>query len=66
MAYLGTADCPFSGATFYVQGGMVKIFRSWEMGDGVEQDDRWTVDGLSRAMAPLADLPYAKAPNMNG
>ncbi|MGE0726664.1 MAG: SDR family oxidoreductase [Acidimicrobiia bacterium] len=66
VAYLGTADCPFSGATFYVQGGMVKIFRSWEMGDGVEQDDRWTVDGLSRAMAPLADLPYAKAPNMNG
>ncbi|MGD9754203.1 MAG: SDR family oxidoreductase [Acidimicrobiia bacterium] len=66
VAYLGTADCPFSGATFYVQGGMVKIFRSGEMGDGVEQDDRWTVDGLSRAMAPLADLPYAKAPNMNG
>jgi hypothetical protein len=44
---------------------MVKVFKSWEMGDGVEQDDRWTVAGLAKAMAPLADLPYAKAPNFN-
>jgi len=65
VAYLGTADCPFSGCTFYVQGGMVKVFKSWEMGDGVSQDDRWTVAGLAKAMAPLADLPYAKAPNFN-
>jgi NAD(P)-dependent dehydrogenase (short-subunit alcohol dehydrogenase family) len=63
VAYLGTADCPFTGCTFYVQGGMVKLFRSWEMGEGVDQDDRWTVSGLAQAMKPYADLPYAKAPS---
>ncbi|MFN0028841.1 MAG: SDR family oxidoreductase [Acidimicrobiales bacterium] len=65
VAYLGTEDCPFSGATFYVQGGMVKLFRSWEMGEGVEQDDRWTVAGLAQAMAPLADRPEARAPSFS-
>jgi NAD(P)-dependent dehydrogenase (short-subunit alcohol dehydrogenase family) len=65
VAYLGTADCPFSGATFYVQGGMVKVFKSWEMGDGVDGGDRWTVSGLADAMRPLADLPYAKAPSFS-
>ena len=62
VAYLGTADCPFSGATFYVQGGLVKLFKSWEFGEGVEQNDRWTVSDLAKAMAPLAELPYAHAP----
>jgi NAD(P)-dependent dehydrogenase (short-subunit alcohol dehydrogenase family) len=62
VAYLGTADCPFSGATFYVQGGMVKLFKSWEFGEGVNQDARWEVADLAEAMKPLADLPYAQAP----
>jgi NAD(P)-dependent dehydrogenase (short-subunit alcohol dehydrogenase family) len=65
VAYLATADCPFSGATFYVQGGLVKVFKSWEMGEGVNQDERWSVAGLAEAMAPLADLPYAKAPDFS-
>ncbi|MPY95463.1 MAG: SDR family NAD(P)-dependent oxidoreductase [Acidimicrobiia bacterium] len=62
VAYLGTADCPFSGSTFYVQGGQVKLFKSWEFGDGVDQDARWEVADLAEAMKPFADLPYAKAP----
>jgi NAD(P)-dependent dehydrogenase (short-subunit alcohol dehydrogenase family) len=62
VAYLATADCPFSGATFYVQGGLVKVFKSWEMGEGVNQDARWSVADLAEAMRPLADLPEAKAP----
>lgn len=44
---------------------MVKLFRSWEMGEGVEQEDRWTVAGLAAAMAPLADRPEAHAPSFS-
>jgi NAD(P)-dependent dehydrogenase (short-subunit alcohol dehydrogenase family) len=54
VAYLSTADCPFNGETFFVQGGVVKRVRSWEMGETVEQQATWTVDGLREALAPLA------------
>jgi NAD(P)-dependent dehydrogenase (short-subunit alcohol dehydrogenase family) len=55
VAYLATADCPFTGETFFVQGGTVTRFRSWEFGDKVERDSRWTVEELAQALAPLAD-----------
>ena len=42
---------------------MVKVYKSWELGDGVDQDARWSVAELAEAMRPLADLPYAQAPN---
>ena len=29
VAYLATADCPFNGGTFFVQGGSVRIFEPW-------------------------------------
>ena len=51
VAYLATADCPFTGETFYVQGGTVKLMDPWRIGDGVEQPERWTVDGLRDALA---------------
>jgi NAD(P)-dependent dehydrogenase (short-subunit alcohol dehydrogenase family) len=54
VAYLATADCPFTGETFFVQGGQVKKFQSWKMGDGVEQDERWTVAGLQSELSKLA------------
>ncbi len=53
VAYLATAECPFNGETFFVQGGTVKKVNTWAFGDGVEQADRWTVAGLSAALAPL-------------
>jgi NAD(P)-dependent dehydrogenase (short-subunit alcohol dehydrogenase family) len=56
VAYLATADCPFNGSTFYVQGGAVRLMEPWRMGDGVEQADRWSVDGLKEALAKLAPL----------
>jgi NAD(P)-dependent dehydrogenase (short-subunit alcohol dehydrogenase family) len=56
VAYLATADCPFNGATFYVQGGTVRLMESWRMGDGVEQADRWSIDGLKEALAKLAPI----------
>jgi NAD(P)-dependent dehydrogenase (short-subunit alcohol dehydrogenase family) len=54
VAYLATADCPFTGETFFVQGGQVKRFQSWAFGPGVERDDRWTVSELAAAMKDLA------------
>jgi NAD(P)-dependent dehydrogenase (short-subunit alcohol dehydrogenase family) len=50
VAYLATAGCPFTGATFFVQGGAVKLVKGWELTDGVEQEDRWTVAGLAAAL----------------
>ena len=54
VAYLATADCAFNGATFFVQGGTVRIVKSWDFGDGVEQNARWSVGALAEALAPLA------------
>ena len=46
VAYLSTADCPFTGETFFVQGGVVKRVQSWEMAETVEQPEMWTVEDL--------------------
>ena len=54
VAYLATADCAFNGGTFFVQGGTVRIVKSWDFGDGVEQNERWSVGALAEALAPLA------------
>jgi NAD(P)-dependent dehydrogenase (short-subunit alcohol dehydrogenase family) len=54
VAYLATAACPFNGETFFVQGGSVRIVKTWEFGEGVEKSERWTVGGLGEALAPLA------------
>jgi NAD(P)-dependent dehydrogenase (short-subunit alcohol dehydrogenase family) len=54
VAYLSTADCPFSGETFFIQGGTVRRVQSWTMAETFEQHERWTVAGLQDALAPLA------------
>jgi NAD(P)-dependent dehydrogenase (short-subunit alcohol dehydrogenase family) len=54
VAYLATAECVFTGETFFVQGGVVKRVKSWEMAETVEQPDKWTVADLASALAPLA------------
>jgi NAD(P)-dependent dehydrogenase (short-subunit alcohol dehydrogenase family) len=54
VAYLASADCAFTGETFYVQGGVVKRVRSWEMAETVEHPGRWTAAELAAALAPLA------------
>jgi NAD(P)-dependent dehydrogenase (short-subunit alcohol dehydrogenase family) len=52
-AYLATEDCPFTGATFYVQGGTVKRMFGWRMGDSVEVDHRWSVQELAEQLPTL-------------
>jgi NAD(P)-dependent dehydrogenase (short-subunit alcohol dehydrogenase family) len=55
VAYLATEDCPFNGKTFFVQGGAVRLFEPWGVGDGVEREGRWTVDELAEVLAPMAE-----------
>ncbi|CAN5779499.1 SDR family oxidoreductase [soil metagenome] len=53
VAYLSTEDCPFTGATFFVQGGSVRRFEPWRLGQGIDRDQRWTVEGLADEMPRL-------------
>jgi len=52
VAYLSTADCAFTGETFFVQGGTVTRMESWSMGPSVQQDAKWEVSALADALAP--------------
>ena len=54
VGYLATADCPFTGSTFFVQGGQVQLIDSWRLGEGVERDGRWTVADLAGELGKLA------------
>jgi NAD(P)-dependent dehydrogenase (short-subunit alcohol dehydrogenase family) len=53
VAYLATADCPFTGETFLVQGGRVQRAQSWTPAERIEKDDRWTVAELAAAASQL-------------
>ena len=54
VAYLATADCPFNGQTFFVQGGTVKLMQPWRIGDGIESDHRWSVAELATELSPFS------------
>ena len=59
VAYLVTADCPFTGETFLVQGGKVQRVQSWSPAEAIEKEDRWTVEELA-AEAPKLARPKKK------
>jgi len=50
---LAAADCPFSGETFFVQGGKVAVFRPWTMADEIDKGDRWEPAELLAALSKL-------------
>ena len=54
VAYLATADCPFTGETFIVQGGTVQRVQSWSTAEKIEKNDRWTVAELAAEAPKLA------------
>ncbi|SNQ47301.1 putative enzyme [Frankia canadensis] len=58
VAYLGTADCPIAGRTFYVHGGAVHLFQPWALIDKIETDHRWTVEELQKEAPRLAETPF--------
>jgi NAD(P)-dependent dehydrogenase (short-subunit alcohol dehydrogenase family) len=53
VAYLATADCPFTGGVFHVGGNEVGLYGGWSLNEEkiIAADGRWTVDGL-QALAP--------------
>jgi NAD(P)-dependent dehydrogenase (short-subunit alcohol dehydrogenase family) len=53
VAYLATADCPFTGETFVVFGGMVQRVQTWLLAETIEQSDRWTIEGLAARAGEL-------------
>ena len=56
VAYLATADCPFTGEAFLVQGGTVQRFQPWSLAEKIDKGDRWTVAELAlRASALLPE-----------
>jgi NAD(P)-dependent dehydrogenase (short-subunit alcohol dehydrogenase family) len=55
VAYLATESCPFTGATFFVQGGVVRFFQPWKMTDTIDKGDRWTVAELEKEMVKLQE-----------
>ncbi len=51
VAYLSGVDCPFTGETFYIQGGTVRRLEPWTLiGDSIENPNRWELDVLAEAM----------------
>jgi NAD(P)-dependent dehydrogenase (short-subunit alcohol dehydrogenase family) len=49
VGYLATADCPFTGETFFVQGDVVARFESHTIDLAISNHgDRWTVDQLAK------------------
>jgi NAD(P)-dependent dehydrogenase (short-subunit alcohol dehydrogenase family) len=56
VAYLSTADCPFTGETFYVTGGTIQRVQSWALMEKIERDGRWTVADVAASAAKLEAL----------
>ena len=47
VAYLCGASCPFTGETFYVQGGTVRRLEPWSLvGQTIENPTRWPLEEL--------------------
>ena len=56
VAYLASDLCTFTGETFLVRGGSIKRLAPWTTDEGVEKDERWTVDAIADAMSEFASL----------
>ena len=57
VAYLATADCPITGETFLVQGGVVQRVQSWTAAEKIDKGDRWTVAELAEHAEELRPEP---------
>jgi len=54
VAYLSTADCPFTGETFFVEGDVVARYQPHVIAEKIKNDgERWTVEQLATAAQGL-------------
>ncbi len=54
VAYLATEGSTVTGRTVFVQGGTIRLLEGWHFGEGIERDQRWSVDDLAREFPTLA------------
>ncbi len=57
VAYLATADCPFTGGVFHVGGNEVGLYGGWSLADSdvVATEGRWSVEDLARVAPRLLE-----------
>lgn len=55
VAYLSSTECRFNGEVFFIQGGVVRRVRSWEMAEEVSAERTWAVSDLAKALAEFGD-----------
>ena len=67
VAYLATADCPFNGELFFVQGDTVARFDSHRIEQAITNDgDRWTVDAIAKRAGELEPKEHRGGPGELG
>lgn len=54
VAWLATADCPVTGEVYAVQGGQINRLRNWEVGEGIDTDQPWTIDVIAEKLGGAA------------
>ncbi|PSK92799.1 NAD(P)-dependent dehydrogenase (short-subunit alcohol dehydrogenase family) [Murinocardiopsis flavida] len=54
VGYLATATCPLTGQVFRVYDRTIGVAHGWSIGAEVHEEERWTIDGIERALTPLA------------
>ncbi|MGH9296695.1 MAG: SDR family oxidoreductase [Acidimicrobiales bacterium] len=53
VGYLATESCPYTGKTFFVQGGKVQYFQPWNLTEAIDKGDRWTVAELAEQVPTI-------------
>ncbi|HEX3426635.1 MAG TPA: SDR family oxidoreductase [Acidimicrobiales bacterium] len=53
VGWLATERCPVTGKVLFVHGGTVRLMTPWSMGDGVERQDRWTIEELETQLGKI-------------
>jgi NAD(P)-dependent dehydrogenase (short-subunit alcohol dehydrogenase family) len=59
VAYLATADCPFTGQAFSVHGGSVGLYQGWTVAKRAEKGRRWEIGELQAALEGFPAGPPA-------
>jgi NAD(P)-dependent dehydrogenase (short-subunit alcohol dehydrogenase family) len=61
VAYLSGETCTFTGQVFSVFGGHVGLYSGWSIGQEVNAESQWTVEGLAAALGEFpARLPVKR------
>ncbi len=57
VAYLSTADCPFTGGVFHVGGNEIGLYGGWSLAESdiIATDGRWTVADLQAKASKLIE-----------